>query len=179
MTFQYLQRAGIFGTLTALAVLVGCQDAGTLSAGGSETVTDIESDSELETNSAESSEETVTFEDVYDQAKKTLGLAGEAAADNRDEYLEKLKARMDEMKAEVAELRERADEKADEVSEDMQESIDEVERQMAATKERLNKLAADGTDAWEKLTGGVSDAIDELGQAVEDAKAEFSDESSE
>ena len=73
----------------------------------------------------------------------------------RDEYIEKTKAGLDKVNAELAELEASIDEAVDEADDKRKEMLAKLHEQSDALKERLAQLRNKGEDSWEEFKGEV------------------------
>jgi hypothetical protein len=88
---------------------------------------------------------------------------------NRDEYVQKLKAQLDQWNAQMA--------KWEALSEDMKnkylQQLDEVQVRRDEVLAELQRLQGASADAWAEMMRGADDAFKEMREAFERARKAF------
>jgi uncharacterized coiled-coil DUF342 family protein len=88
----------------------------------------------------------------------------------RDEFVEQMKARLDEWNAEIDRLAERARQASGEARERYHDDIERLRRRRDETRRRLEELQHAGEAAWDSLQQGLEDAWELLRRALRDAQ---------
>ena len=88
----------------------------------------------------------------------------------RDAYVEKLKARLDEMNAEIDKLQARS--RALEADAEIQtrRKIDQLRERREELSDRISRIREAGAESWEALKEGAERALSELVSGVSEAK---------
>ena len=92
---------------------------------------------------------------------------------DKELYMRKLQARIDEWKADVDKFKAKASGASADVQLDMNQQVRVLERRIEDGKARLSELAEAGEDAWESIKDGIESAWDSLKSAASDATAKF------
>lgn len=92
---------------------------------------------------------------------------------DKELYMRKLQARIDEWKADVDKFKAKASGASADVQLDMNQQVRVLERRIEDGKARLSELAEAGEDAWESIKDGIESAWDSLKSAATDATARF------
>ena len=88
-------------------------------------------------------------------------------------YQQKMQARLDEWKAEIARLKAKASGASADVQLEVNRKIETLEGKIEEGKAKLAELAEAGEDAWESIKDGVESAWDSLKSAAADAASKF------
>lgn len=91
----------------------------------------------------------------------------------RDEYVEKLKHKLDDWNEDIDELEAKADHVKADMKEKYQEELKVVHQQRETVKQKANELIESGEEAWEELRTGVEDAWHKLTEAIDRAHSKF------
>ena len=91
----------------------------------------------------------------------------------RDEYVEKLKHKLDDWNEDIDELEAKADHVKADMKEKYQEELKVVHQQRETVKQKANELIESGEEAWEELRTGVEDAWHKLTEAIDWAHSKF------
>ena len=91
----------------------------------------------------------------------------------RDEYVGKLKAKLDAWNADIDRLKTRAEGAAAATRKEYQEHIGNLQARRKDFEEKLHKLGQAAESAWEDMKSGADTAAEALGAAVKSAKARF------
>lgn len=93
----------------------------------------------------------------------------------RDEYVRKLKEKLDEWNQDIDELRERAELAAAAARREYDEQLPRLETRRKELEQRLRALGDATESAWNELKVGVDEAADALASAIRAAKQRFRD----
>jgi archaellum component FlaC len=91
----------------------------------------------------------------------------------KEAYKKKQEARFDELKAQIQLLKARAEKAGADAEIKYKQQLEELRDRREAVEEQLTALREAGLDAWTDLKSGVESALDDLGDAVEDATTRF------
>lgn len=94
-------------------------------------------------------------------------------SNTRDDYVKKLKAKLDEWNAEISVLEARADQVKAEARVQYQKQLEETKKQRDELKQKLDQVGQAGGEAWQELKSGLDLAWDALTDAVKSAKSRF------
>jgi hypothetical protein len=92
---------------------------------------------------------------------------------NRDDYIEKLKAQLDRLGADLDELETKFRKAETDVKMEKFEQINELRQRTAAARRTLVKIQEAGDDAWEDLKQSAESAWSALRDSFSKAKSEF------
>jgi chromosome segregation ATPase len=92
---------------------------------------------------------------------------------SRDEYVEKIKAKLDQWNAEIDKLEAQAREAEADEEIQRQKQVDELRRQRDQAEVKLKELQEMSTDAWNDMRSGFEEAWNNLSTAFESAKSRF------
>lgn len=93
--------------------------------------------------------------------------------DSRDEYVRRMKARLDEWNSEIDTLVARAGEITAELSSEYRDQIYSLKSMLAGARQKLEDLQQVGEIAWEILKSGVDLAWVSLEEAIAAARSRF------
>ena len=105
-----------------------------------------------------------TAEEVKRDAAATVDASKRYANEKKDEFVQRMQARLDAAKADLRTLKTDAKAKTDAAAADL-----EVRQKQASA--RLDALGKATGNAWSSLKAGVENAVDDLEQGVQRAKA--------
>ena len=94
---------------------------------------------------------------------------------DKEIYLQKMRAQLDEWKADVDKLKAKASKASADARLERNKQIEVLENKIDDGKRKLSELSRAGEDAWESLKEGVETAWGSLKSAVSDAAAKFKD----
>ncbi len=94
-------------------------------------------------------------------------------SENRDVFVKKMQAKLDEWNAEIDKLEAQSRQKEVEFQEDLQKRIEELKTKRQSTRKKLEELQSAGGSAWQDLKAGVEEAASALGQALDSARTRF------
>ena len=92
---------------------------------------------------------------------------------NRDAYVQKMKAKLDEWNAEIAALEAKARGAQADARVEHEKHIAELRAERDQARARLDKLRAAGDDAWDDLAAGMEKAWRSLSDSVKSARSRF------
>lgn len=92
---------------------------------------------------------------------------------NRDAYLEKAKAQLDEWNADLDKLEARAREAKADAKIKYDEQITAVRERRDNANQKFAEIQSASEDAWENLKQGAEDAWSSLKEAITKAKSQF------
>lgn len=93
---------------------------------------------------------------------------------NREAYKEKIRAQLDEWKAEADKLRAKMRQKQAESKIDTSKYLDEIKKNRKRVKAKLEELEDAGEDAWDDIKAGLEKATSELKESFSKARKKFS-----
>ena len=91
----------------------------------------------------------------------------------RDEYVDKLKAQLDQWNTEVAKWEAKAQKTQAGARAEYEKQLKEVRRQRDQALEQMKKVQAATGDAWVDLVRGADDAWAKMREALEKARSHF------
>lgn len=91
----------------------------------------------------------------------------------KEQYEQKLEAKLDEWGAEIDKLKAKADNAEADLKIEYYEQIDEMRSMQATANEKFIELKDASDDAWENLKAGIDNAWDSLGNAYDSAIAKI------
>jgi recombinational DNA repair ATPase RecF len=97
----------------------------------------------------------------------------EDAMNQRDAYVEKMKARLDEWNAELARLEARTREARADARADYQRALDDMERQRERAREQIRQMQQASEAGWQELRKGSEAAVAEMNKAWDSALKHF------
>jgi hypothetical protein len=96
--------------------------------------------------------------------------------ENKDNYQSKIEAQLDEWRADIDRLREKAKNAKAESKLKYQESIDKLELKMNEGKSKLNDLKESGGEAWKEIKEGADSIWDTMKATFKEVKEKFKDD---
>ena len=115
----------------------------------------------------------VTSEDVRRDAGQAVKTAAEFSQQTKEEFQKSLDARLKDLDAEIAKLRERGRELKDEAKVNWDQRMADLETKRNAARAKLAEVGSASAEAWKDVQKGAQSAWDELDQAFRDASREF------
>jgi hypothetical protein len=94
---------------------------------------------------------------------------------DKELYQQKMRAQLDEWKAEVDMFKAKASRTSADARLKMNKHIEMLESKIEEGKTKLSELSSAGEDTWESLKEGVESTWDSMKSAVSDAAAKFKD----
>ena len=92
---------------------------------------------------------------------------------NRDEYIRKVKAKIDEWDAEIDKFSARAEAAQADAKIRYQEQLETLRKQRNENMERLRELQTASEGAWESVRKGMEDSWERMNKAFKDATERF------
>lgn len=92
---------------------------------------------------------------------------------NREAYKQKVRAQLDEWKADADKLRAKMKQKQADNKIDTQKYLDELKVKQQQARAKLEQLEEAGEDAWEDIKSGLEKATSELKQSYAKARSKF------
>ncbi len=126
-----------------------------------------------EQNSADPTPKKVTSEDVRRDAGQAAETATEYSRQTKEEFQKKLDARLKELDAEIARLREKERDLKDEAKAGWDQKMKELETKRDAARAKLAEIRDSSAEAWKDVRKGAQSAYDDLDKAFRDASREF------
>jgi hypothetical protein len=118
-------------------------------------------------------EKKVTAEDVRRDADQAAKTAAEYSEQAKEELQKKLDARLKEMDAEIARLREKGRELTGEAKTKWEKKMADLETKRDAARAKLAEVGQSSKEAWKDVQKGAQSAWDEMDKALQDASNEF------
>jgi hypothetical protein len=95
------------------------------------------------------------------------------AARERYEFVAQARREMDELRSEIAQLRERTPGATGLAREELRQEIDEMEAKWRDADLSLERLRTESTEAWREMKKGLGEAMAELKQSYQKAREEL------
>jgi uncharacterized coiled-coil DUF342 family protein len=92
---------------------------------------------------------------------------------DKDAYVQKLHATLDEWNAEIDTLKTKADKAEADSRVEYQKQIDNLRDKRAQAEQKLNEVREAGAGAWEDLKAGAQGAWDSMEEALKSARSKF------
>ncbi|OOG21008.1 conserved coiled coil protein [Thioalkalivibrio denitrificans] len=92
---------------------------------------------------------------------------------DRDQYIEKMKARLDEWNADLAKLEAQAKSAEADMRMQYDRHIEELRRQRDQAEKQLRELRDAGEESWERIRKSMEAAWDDMSRAFRDAADRF------
>lgn len=92
---------------------------------------------------------------------------------DRDEYIRKTKARLEEWDAEIDKLSARAEAAQADAKVKYQEHLETLRKQRDANMERLRELQTASEGAWESVRKGMEESWERMNKAFKEASERF------
>jgi Skp family chaperone for outer membrane proteins len=115
----------------------------------------------------------VTPEDLRRDAGQAAETAAEYSRQTREEFQTKLDARLNELDAEIAKLREKGRDRKDEAKAKWDQKMTELETKRDAARAKLAEVGRSSAEAWKDVRKGAQSAWDDLDKAFRDASREY------
>jgi uncharacterized coiled-coil DUF342 family protein len=91
----------------------------------------------------------------------------------RDEYIEKMKAKLDELNAGISRLEAKARESDSDLRIKYEDEVQKMKQRRSEAKAKLDEFQQAGKDAWQDLKTGLQGAWDSLDSAIKSANERF------
>jgi uncharacterized coiled-coil DUF342 family protein len=92
---------------------------------------------------------------------------------DKDAYVQKMHAKLDEWNAEIDELKAKADKAEAKSRFEYQKEIENLRERREDAKEKLTEISRSGEGAWEDLKSGIQNAVDSMEEALKSARSRF------
>ena len=115
----------------------------------------------------------VTSEDVRRDAGQAVNTAAEFSQQTKEEFQKNLDARLKELDAEIAKLREKGRDLKDQAKANWDRKMADLETKRDAARAKLAEVGHSSAEAWKDVQKGAQSAWDELDKAFHDASREF------
>ena len=92
---------------------------------------------------------------------------------NREAYVEKMKAKLDEWNASIARLEARAEGAGADMKEEINNEIGRIKKYRDEASSRIKDVQSAGDDAWEDFKTGIEKSWETLGEAFNSAMSRF------
>ena len=96
--------------------------------------------------------------------------------EKKENYQSKIEAQLDEWRADIDRLRERAKNAKADSKVKYQESIDKLELKMSEGRSKLKDLKESGGEAWEEIKKGADSIWDTMKATFKEVKEKFRDD---
>lgn len=116
----------------------------------------------------------VTAQQVKKEAKEAVNTAVTYSKQKQDELIAQAQAQYQELEKETSQLMEKAKEKATAGQDKAKEVLADLQKQQAVVQEKLKAMQSASGKAWEKAKVELEEALQNLKQAYQKAKAELS-----
>lgn len=94
-------------------------------------------------------------------------------SEKRDEYVEKLKAKLDEWNTKIDALQAKADHVKPDMKAEYQSQLRNIKAKRDKAQGKLNELRETSKNAWEDLKAGAESAWEDLAEAVRSATSRY------
>ena len=92
---------------------------------------------------------------------------------DKDVYVQKLNAKLDEWNAEIDRLKARAEKAEAESRLEYQKEIEDLQKRGKEVEKKLAEVRQAGEGAWEDLKTGIQNARDSMEEALKSARSRF------
>jgi TolA-binding protein len=117
--------------------------------------------------------EKVTPADLRQDADKLGETAAQFARQTKEEFQQKLDARLKDLDSEIATLREKGRELKDESKVKWDQKMADLEVKREAARAKLGEVTNSSAEAWKDVRKGAQSAWDDLDKALKEASSEF------
>ena len=94
-------------------------------------------------------------------------------SDTRDAFVKKMKAKLDEWNAEIAQLEAIARQHEADAQLKLEEQIETLKKRRRSAEEDLDKMRQAAESAWKDLKTGIEHAASSLGEAIRSVQSRF------
>ena len=115
----------------------------------------------------------VTKEDVRRDAGQALNTASDFANQSKEEFQNKLDARLKELDTEMAALREKGRDLQGDAKADWERKMADLEKKRDAARAKLAEVGQSSAEAWKDVQQGAQSAWEDLDKAFHEASGEF------
>ena len=92
---------------------------------------------------------------------------------NRDEYVRKMQAKLEEWNADIDRLSAKASEVSGDLQSEYNEQIAALKAKQAAARDKIEEMQKSGESAWQDLKAGIDLAWTAIGESIDSAKSRF------
>ena len=92
---------------------------------------------------------------------------------NREEYILKMQAKLEEWNTDIGTLTAKASEVAADVKHEYHDQIESLKAKQAAARQKIEELQHSGEGAWGDLKTGIELAWSSMGDAIDSARSRF------
>jgi hypothetical protein len=92
---------------------------------------------------------------------------------NREEYIHKMQAKLEEWNSEIDTLTAKAGEVTADVKHEYREQIESLKAKQASARLKIDELKHSGEGAWGDLKTGIELAWTSMGEAIDSARSRF------
>lgn len=116
--------------------------------------------------------------DRLDRLERTRGRAeppnpAEGDMNTREEYIQKLKSKLDEWDADLATLEAKAEKAEGDLKKEYGKQIEAIKERRQEAMDKLDEVRSASEDAWEDLKEGMETSWEAMGNAVKEAVERF------
>ncbi len=115
----------------------------------------------------------VQAEDVRREVRDALQAAKRYTFRQKDEYQRKLQDVLNDMDERIDDLQEQAESAAGQARKDAEAKLRELRAKRGVVRDRLDKVSAATADTWDRVTGAVSDAVQDFQKMFDDVSSHF------
>jgi BMFP domain-containing protein YqiC len=122
---------------------------------------------------ADSKDDQVSSADVARHMRETLRTAKQYSYEQKDEYQKKLQTALDKMNHKIDVLNRKAEEGGEQVRAEARKKLAQLKPLRDKAQKELHRVKKATPGAWDDVKQGVSNALDDLTTAFEQASAHF------
>jgi hypothetical protein len=115
----------------------------------------------------------VTSQDVQRDVGQAVSTVAEYSQQAKEEFQKRLAARLKDLDAEIAELREKGRALKDQAKEDWDRKMSDLEAKRHAARAKLAEIGESSADTWKDIQKGAQSAWKDLDKAFREAAREF------
>ena len=115
----------------------------------------------------------VTPDDVRQDVGKALDTTAKSAEQTKGDFQRNLSARINELEAEIAKLREQGRDFKDETKSSWDRMVADLETKRDAARVKLDEIGQSSEAAWKDIQKGAQSAWDDLDKAFHEASSKF------
>jgi len=116
---------------------------------------------------------TLTSADVKKDTQEVVDTAAKQRAQQREEYLTKLKGKLDELDTEINTWQKKAENAGVEARKGMEENLKKLREQREKAGTQLKQVGDASAASWDQVRVGMDNAWDDLSKAFDKARKEF------
>jgi vacuolar-type H+-ATPase subunit I/STV1 len=115
----------------------------------------------------------VHADDARREVREALQSAKSYTIKRKDEYQRKLRDVLDDMDERIDDLQEQAESANGTAQKEAQAKLRELRAKRDVVRDRLQKVNAATADTWDRVTGAVSDAVQDFQKMYDDVRSHF------